>query len=134
MPLPVPYRAGRRLPPAKEPSMNRIRPRRLAILLAAAATVAVLMAGVALGSAGRGNDRDSTAEASAFRMRIPDIGNLDRLPDVKWSRDDDDVITAKGKSCPRSHPHKIGYASSWSWTDDNGRVTHSSRRRAICER
>jgi hypothetical protein len=116
--------------------MNRIRPRRLAILLAAAGAVAVLMAGVALGSAGRGDDRESTAETSAFRIRIPDIASID-VPDVKWTRSDDkddDIITVKGKKCPRSHPHKVGTSVDWSWKNDNGRVTHRSSRRTVCER
>jgi hypothetical protein len=114
--------------------MPRTRPTRLAILLvAAAAAVVVLMAGVALGSAGRGTDRGNV-ETSSFRMRIPDVGNLDRLPDVKWSRSDDDVITVDGKKCPRSHPHKVGTSSSWSYRNDNGRVTNRSRTRTVCER
>ena len=114
--------------------MYRTRPRRLAILLVAAAAVAVLMAGVALGSAGRGKDGEGSAETSAFRMRIPDIASID-VPDVKWTRsDDDDVITVKGKKCPRSHPHKVGTSLDWSWKDDNGRVTHRSRRRTVCAR
>ena len=135
MPLPVPYRAARRrLPIEQEPSMTRIRPRRLAILLAAAGTVAVLMAGVALGSANRGSARESTADKSAFRITIPEIAGID-TPDVKWTRsDDDDVITVNGKKCPRSHPHKVGTSLSWKWTDDNGRVTHRSHRRTVCER
>jgi hypothetical protein len=114
--------------------MYRTRPRRLAILLVAAAAVAVLMAGVALGSAGRGKDRDSSAETTAFRMRIPEIASID-VPAVKWTRsDDDDVITVTGKNCPRSHPHRIGSSLSSKWTDDNGRVTHRSIRRTVCER
>jgi hypothetical protein len=114
--------------------MYRTRPRRLAILLVAAATVAVLMAGVALGAAGRGNDGDTTTESSAFRMRIPDIARID-APDVKWTRsDDDDVITVEGRKCPRSHPHKVGTSLSWNYRNDNGRVTHRSRRRTVCER
>ena len=135
MPLPVPGRAaGRRPNAAKETRMYRTRPRRLAILLVAAAAVAVLMAGVALGSAGRGNDRGSNAETSAFRMRIPDIASID-VPDVKWTRsDDDDVITVKGKKCPRSHPHKVGTSLDRSWKNDNGRVTHRSHRRTVCAR
>jgi hypothetical protein len=114
--------------------MNRIRPRRLAILLAAAGAVAGLMAGVALGSAHRGSDRESTADESAFRMRIPEIAGID-VPDVKWTRsDDNDVITVNGKKCPRSHPHKVGTSLDWNWTNDNGRVTHRSHRRTVCER
>jgi len=135
MPRPVPGRAaGRRPNAAKETLMYRTRPRRLAILLVAAAAVAVLMAGVALGAAGRGKDGEGNVETSAFRMRIPEIASID-APDVKWTRsDDDDVITVKGKKCPRSHPHKIGTSSSWSYKDDNGRVTRSSSRRTVCER
>jgi hypothetical protein len=137
MSLPVPSRAARRrLPSPKEPRMTRTRPRRLATLLAAAGAVAVLMAGVALGSARGGADREQTAETSAFRLTMPDVirTGLDRLPDVTWRSDDNDVITVAGKSCPRSHPHKIGSSSSSSWTDVNGRLTNRSRRRAICER
>jgi hypothetical protein len=135
MPKPVRARAaGRRPNAAKEHIMYRTRPRRLAILLAAAAAVAVLMAGVALGSAGRGKDRDGSVESSAFRMRIPDIASID-VPHVKWTRsDDNDVITVDGKKCPRSHPHKVGSSLSSSWTDDNGRVTHRTHRRTVCER
>jgi hypothetical protein len=113
--------------------MPRTRPRRLAILLVVAAVVAVLMAGVALGSAGRGDDR-GTVEKTSFRMSIPDIGNLDRMPHVKLSSDDNDVITVDGKKCPRSHPHKVGTSSAWSYRNDNGRVTNRSRTRSVCER
>jgi hypothetical protein len=115
--------------------MTRIRPRRLAILLAAAGAVAVLMAGVALGSAHRGSDRESTADESALpMMRIPELASID-IPGVKWrSSDDDDVITVNGKKCPRSHPHKVGTSLDWKWTNDNGRVTHRARRRTVCER
>lgn len=134
MPHPVPSRAARRLPTAKEPTMTRIRPRRIAILLAAAGAVAVLMAGVAIGSANRGSDRDRDVDQSAFRMRIPEIAGID-IPHVKWTRsDDNDVITVNGKKCPRSHPHKVGTSLDWKWTNDNGRVTHRSRRRTVCER
>jgi hypothetical protein len=114
--------------------MTRIRPRRLAILVAAAGAVAVLMAGVALGSANRGSDRDSTAEASAFRVSVPEIAGID-VPGVKWARwDDDDTITVKGKKCPRSYPHKVGTSLDWKWTNDNGHVTHRSHRRTVCAR
>jgi len=114
--------------------MYRTRPRRLATLLVAAAAVAVLMAGVALGSAGRGKARDGSVETSAFRMRIPDIAGID-VPDVRWTRsDDNNVIAVNGKKCPRSHPHKVGSSLSSSWTNDNGRVTHRSHRRTVCER
>jgi len=114
--------------------MYRTRPRRLAILLVAAAAVAVLMAGVALGAAGRGKDGEARADTSAFRMTIPDIASID-VPHVKWTRsDDDDVITVTGKKCPRSHPHKIGSSLSSEWKDDNGRVTHRAIRRTVCER
>jgi hypothetical protein len=114
--------------------MTRIRPRRLAILLAAAGAVAVLMAGVALGSANGGSDRDASPEASAFRMTVPEIAGFD-APDVKWARsDDDDVITVNGKKCPRSYPHKVGTSLDWKWTNDNGRVTHRSHRRTVCAR
>ena len=114
--------------------MYRTSPRRLATLLVAAAAVAVLMAGVALGSAGRGKARDGNVESSAFRMRIPDIAGID-VPDVRWTRsDDNNVIAVNGKKCPRSHPHKVGSSLSSSWTDDNGRVTHRSHRRTVCER
>jgi len=135
MPKPVPARAaGRRPNAAKETVMYRTRPRRLAILLVAAAAVAVLMAGVALGSAGRGKDGEANAETSAFRMRIPEIASID-VPDVKWTRsNDNDLITVDGKKCPRSHPHKVGTSSSWSYRNDNGRVTHRSRTRTVCER
>jgi hypothetical protein len=114
--------------------MYRARPRRLAILLVAVTAVAVLMAGVALGSAGRGKARDGSVDGSAFRMRIPEIASI-HLPDVTWTRsDDNDVIVVDGRKCPRSHPHKVGSSVSSSWTDDNGRVTHRSHRRTVCER
>jgi hypothetical protein len=114
--------------------MYRTRPRRLATLLVAVAAVAVLMAGVALGSAGRGKDGDGSVASSAFRMGIPELASID-VPDVRWTRsDDNDVIAVDGKKCPRSHPHKVGSSLSSSWTDDNGRVTHRSRRRTVCER
>ena len=114
--------------------MIRIRPRRLAILLAAAGAVAVLMAGVAVGSGSRGSDREPTADQSSFRVTIPQIAGIE-APDVKWTRSDDtDVITVTGKKCPRSHPHKVGTSLDSNWTNDNGRVTHRSHRRTVCER
>ncbi len=135
MPKPVPARAaGRRPNAAKEHIMYRTRPRRLAILLAAAAAVAVLMAGVALGSAGRGKDRDGSVESSAFRMRIPDIASID-VPHVKWTRsDDDDVITVTARSARAAIRTRSAARCPRSWTDDNGRVTHRSVRRTVCER
>lgn len=111
--------------------MTRDPRRRLALLLLAVCVAVALTAGVAIGAAGRGPDRTAD-ESSTVRTSAawPSLWP----PPVGWSSDDD-IISVRGKKCPRSHPKKLGSSSSSSTTQVNdGPVRRHSRTRSICSR
>jgi hypothetical protein len=112
--------------------MTRDPRRRLALLLLAVCIAIALTAGVAIGAAGSGPDR--TADESATVTTSAAWPSL-WPPPVDWSSGDDDVISVRGKKCPRSHPKKIGSSSSSSTSQINdGPVRRHSRSRSICTR
>jgi hypothetical protein len=133
MSLPVLHpTAARRPDPEQEPPMTRDPRRRLALLLLTVCVAVALTAGVAIGAAGRGTADRTADESSAVTTNAawPSLWP----PPVGWSSDDD-IISVRGKKCPRSHPKKLGSSSSSSTTQVNdGPVRRHSRTRSICSR
>jgi hypothetical protein len=113
--------------------ITRLRYRALALPAIACALVAATA--LIVTAVGRADDRAARDEAAqpamirvAHGMATGDVWS----PRARGERDD--VITVRGRKCPKSHPHKVG-SSARRWTRiDDGEVKHGSRRSVICAR
>lgn len=108
--------------------------RRRALALPAVACALVAATALIVTAVGRADDRAARDDAAQPAMtRV--AGWL--ADGDSWSpraRERDDVITVRGRKCPKSHPHKVG-SSARSWTRiDDGEVKRGSRRSVICAR
>lgn len=114
--------------------MTRNPRRRIALLVAAVCVLVALTAGVAIGAAGRGADDTSAPTPDSFRVTAPANWPSSWVPTVAFTGGTD-IISVPGRTCPRSHPKKVGASSSSSSTQvDGGPVRRHSRHRTICAR
>ena len=109
--------------------------RRRALALPAAACALVAATALIVTAVGRADDR--AARDDAGRPAMTRVAGWLADGDI-WSprarSERDDVITVRGRKCPKSHPHKVG-SSARSWTRiDDGEVKRRSRRSVICAR
>jgi hypothetical protein len=124
-------------------------PRRSFVVLLA--TGIAITAGAVIGDVLRGSDAAPAAAARTPELAVPDgVGALREgvkalpdkvgVPTISWQRsgpgsDPGGVITVRGSTCPKSHPHKVGSSSTGTWTQINGgMVEHRSSRHVPCAR
>lgn len=97
--------------------------RRRVLLLSGAAALAAATAALAASP-------DDDQPARAVAPPAPRVGHWQR----PWSARVGDVIDVHGRTCPKSHPHKVGSSSYTTVRVRNGRVVRNASVTSMCVR